>query len=288
MRNNNNKLKAFVRFDGSGRVISSSLIVQAFKPKVGNWKEISAKECCNGAFDVTADWNLTSPAVTNAATFKTFLQSGLDGNGNVNSFINVNIIDFSLINGRLKCNISTGTGGGTTLYLENISVSSVIAINGFSGLLNINLSSNNITSNGINSAIFQNGITTLNLIINAIGTFNPSIPLPTSLINLYLTDNQIVIFNPTLALPASLTTLSLSNNQIITFNPTIALPTTISNLNLGNNLMTTASYTASEPWANAMTTIASRGTIVFTGNTNSVNPSTLRTTLIAKGWTVTA
>jgi len=45
--NNNNKLKAFVRFDGSGRVVSSSLIVQAFKPKVGNWKEIDAKECCN-------------------------------------------------------------------------------------------------------------------------------------------------------------------------------------------------------------------------------------------------
>lgn len=45
--NNNNKLKAFVRFDGSGRIISSSLIVQAFKPKVGNWKEIDAKECCN-------------------------------------------------------------------------------------------------------------------------------------------------------------------------------------------------------------------------------------------------
>jgi hypothetical protein len=45
--NNNNKLKAFVRFDGSGRVVPSSLIVQAFKPKVGNWKEIDAKECCN-------------------------------------------------------------------------------------------------------------------------------------------------------------------------------------------------------------------------------------------------
>ena len=45
--NNNNKLKAFVRFDGSGRIIPSSLIVLAFKPKVGNWQEIDAKECCN-------------------------------------------------------------------------------------------------------------------------------------------------------------------------------------------------------------------------------------------------
>ncbi len=45
--NNNNKLKAFVRFDGSGRIVPSSLIVQSIKPKVGNYTEIDAKECCN-------------------------------------------------------------------------------------------------------------------------------------------------------------------------------------------------------------------------------------------------
>ena len=44
---NNNKLKAFVRYDGSGRVIAGSLILQRFKPKVGDWVEIDANECCN-------------------------------------------------------------------------------------------------------------------------------------------------------------------------------------------------------------------------------------------------
>ena len=43
----NNKLKAYVRYDGTGRVIAGSLILQRFKPKVGNWKEIPANECCN-------------------------------------------------------------------------------------------------------------------------------------------------------------------------------------------------------------------------------------------------
>lgn len=52
--------------------------------------------------------------------------------------------------------------------------------------------------------------------------------------------------------------------------------------------MTTAGYTSSEPWANAMTIIASRGTVVFSSNTNTITGTTLRTTLIAKGWTVTA
>lgn len=48
MANGNNKrLKAYVRFDGSGRVVPSSLILQRNKPKVGNWQEIDAYECCN-------------------------------------------------------------------------------------------------------------------------------------------------------------------------------------------------------------------------------------------------
>lgn len=44
--NNNNKLKAFVRFDGSGRIVPGSLNVQSIKPKDGNWRQINAKECC--------------------------------------------------------------------------------------------------------------------------------------------------------------------------------------------------------------------------------------------------
>lgn len=48
MANGNNKrLKAFVRYDGTGRVVPSSVILARFKPKVGNYKEINAYECCN-------------------------------------------------------------------------------------------------------------------------------------------------------------------------------------------------------------------------------------------------
>lgn len=34
------KLRAFVRIDGSGRVVPGAPILQAFKPKVGQWREI--------------------------------------------------------------------------------------------------------------------------------------------------------------------------------------------------------------------------------------------------------
>lgn len=44
---NKKDLKAYVRYDGTGRVISGSLILQRNKPKVGNWKEINAYECCS-------------------------------------------------------------------------------------------------------------------------------------------------------------------------------------------------------------------------------------------------
>ena len=44
---NKRPLKAFVRFDGSGRVVSGSLVLRRKKPKVGNWQEIVAYECCN-------------------------------------------------------------------------------------------------------------------------------------------------------------------------------------------------------------------------------------------------
>ena len=39
-------LKAFVRYDGSGRVVSGSLILRKKAPRVGKWKEITTYECC--------------------------------------------------------------------------------------------------------------------------------------------------------------------------------------------------------------------------------------------------
>lgn len=44
---NQRDLKAFVRYDGSGRVVAGSLVLRKNKPKVGKWKEIQAYECCN-------------------------------------------------------------------------------------------------------------------------------------------------------------------------------------------------------------------------------------------------
>lgn len=62
---NNQRLKAFVRFDGSGRVVAGSLILRKKKPKVGKWHEIQAYECCN---ETTTTTTTVAPTTTTTTT----------------------------------------------------------------------------------------------------------------------------------------------------------------------------------------------------------------------------
>jgi hypothetical protein len=68
MATNKRDLKAYVRFDGTGRIIPGSLVLRRAKPKVGNWKEIQGYECCN---DVTLTFTPSSPTI-NDVTLRLF------------------------------------------------------------------------------------------------------------------------------------------------------------------------------------------------------------------------
>lgn len=48
MASNKRFLKAYARFDGSGRIVTASTILRKNKPKVGTWKEVQTYLCCNG------------------------------------------------------------------------------------------------------------------------------------------------------------------------------------------------------------------------------------------------
>jgi len=61
-------LKAFVRYDGSGRVVAGSLILRKNKPKVGRWLEIPAYECCNYVPTSTTTTTSTTVAPTTTTT----------------------------------------------------------------------------------------------------------------------------------------------------------------------------------------------------------------------------
>lgn len=56
MASNKRILKAYVRYDGTGRVVPGSLILSRIKPKVGRWTETTAYECCNST-TTTTTWS---------------------------------------------------------------------------------------------------------------------------------------------------------------------------------------------------------------------------------------
>jgi len=68
MTPNKRDLKAYSRFDGTGRIVPGSTVLRRNKPKVGKWKEVPAYECCN---DVTLTFTPSSPTI-NDVTLRLF------------------------------------------------------------------------------------------------------------------------------------------------------------------------------------------------------------------------
>jgi hypothetical protein len=68
---NQRDLKAFVRYDGSGRVVAGSLILRKNKPKVGRWQEIPAYECCNYVPTTTTTTSSTSTTTSTSTSTST-------------------------------------------------------------------------------------------------------------------------------------------------------------------------------------------------------------------------
>lgn len=65
MASNKKDLRAYVRFDGSGRVVAGSLVLRRKKPKVGKWMEIQTYECCD---EITTTTTSSSTSTTTSTT----------------------------------------------------------------------------------------------------------------------------------------------------------------------------------------------------------------------------
>lgn len=63
-------LKAYVRYDGSGRVVAGSLVFRKKKPKNGRWSEISSNLCCNASGSTTTTTTQGGGGVTPTAFVK--------------------------------------------------------------------------------------------------------------------------------------------------------------------------------------------------------------------------
>lgn len=71
---NKRDLKAYVRFDGSGRIVAGSLILRKNKPKVGKWKQIPTYECCNPVFITTTTTTTVAPTTTTTTTLNPIIK----------------------------------------------------------------------------------------------------------------------------------------------------------------------------------------------------------------------
>lgn len=47
MSTNKRSLYGFIRLDGSGRIVSGSLVLRKKMPKVGKWIQVPTYECCD-------------------------------------------------------------------------------------------------------------------------------------------------------------------------------------------------------------------------------------------------
>jgi hypothetical protein len=69
MGSNKKDLRAYVRFDGSGRVVAGSLVLRRKKPKVGKWMEIQTYECCDEITTTTTSSSSTSTTTSTTTPF---------------------------------------------------------------------------------------------------------------------------------------------------------------------------------------------------------------------------
>lgn len=63
---NKRNLRAFVRYDGNGRIVPGSLTLRNKMPKQGKWTEIPAYECCNPTTTTTS--TTVAPTTTTTTT----------------------------------------------------------------------------------------------------------------------------------------------------------------------------------------------------------------------------
>jgi hypothetical protein len=250
-------------------------------------------------FDVTAtNWNNWN--VVDKSSFITFLESGGGGEKDGNSFTGISVTNFTFVNGRISCNLTTTSNGA--FYLNSLGITNVLSLGNTtytslsiygnnlsefnvelsSSCISLDLSSNEIIN--FDPVILPN-LTTIDLRNNLITEFNPSLPLPSTLTQLNLDSNLITEFDPDLPLPSSLGVLSIGSNNLTFFNPSQEWPNSVTTINLRENFITLAGYEASEPWANSLNVATPLSkAITTTLNPDSIVGTNLHTILLTKGF----
>jgi hypothetical protein len=104
---NRRDLKAYVRYDGSGRVVPGSLILRRNKPKVGTWQQVQGYECNSGGTQYQLSL-LTEDTCSATVTYR----SGVDNSNQTIELVDLNAEDYVIF-----CAVS-GSVNVTDLFCE--------------------------------------------------------------------------------------------------------------------------------------------------------------------------
>jgi hypothetical protein len=129
---NQRNLKAFVRYDGSGRVVAGSLILRKNKPKVGNFQEVKAYQCCNlGENPITVQVQSEFPF-----SYPDFVVESNDGvyryifNAGDNTTVN-NVTELAAYNNSRYQGIGKFAAvGGDLIFTPNAAIAAMFAASG--------------------------------------------------------------------------------------------------------------------------------------------------------------
>ena len=133
---NQRNLKAFVRYDGSGRVVAGSLILRKNKPKVGNFQEIQGYQCCNVGetpivVDVQSSFPIAAPdfvVESNDGVYRYFLNAA--DNTTVNNLAELAAYNNTRYKGIGKFSVS----GGDLIFTPTAAVAAIFAAGGTTSL----------------------------------------------------------------------------------------------------------------------------------------------------------
>lgn len=215
-------------------------------------------------FDVTANWNLPSDynqeplPVTDAESLIMFLEQGIDGEYNQNSFQNVIVEDFKLVDGRLQANITT-QGVSVSLALSALEVTEVKTIH-IGDYTRLNLSHNSLTKFELNNKLPETCIQ-ISLEENQLEEFIYNFELSPGFYGLFLSHNKLTEFVHNFELPINIYRIYLNHNLLTKFNYNYSIPSSLEILEISNNEI--SDWSLSEPWANIQNNSS------FQVNTNS-------------------
>jgi len=138
MTPNKRDLKAYSRFDGTGRIVPGSTVLRRQKPKNGKWIETQAYECCNVdqrtivvAVEDSFPFSYPDFVVENddASPYMYLFNAG--GNVTVNSFEELAAYN----NSRYYFLGSFKVVDGALLYTPNAAIAALFAANGSTELI---------------------------------------------------------------------------------------------------------------------------------------------------------